>query len=203
MDNRDVEIIKEETLYRGYSRVERLTLQTRLFSGAWSKPYVREIVRRMNAVAALLYDPIQNKIILIEQFRAGALWIKDKGPWLLELVAGVMDKEENSEELIRRETKEEAGLEILDLLPICRYLSSPGASSEEIVLFCAKVDSTKAPKFCGLAEENEDIRIHVLDTKEAFAAVNSGLIINALAIIALQWLELNLPKIQAKWASLP
>jgi ADP-ribose pyrophosphatase len=198
MDHQDVEVIKEEILHRGYLRLERLTLKTRLFAGTWSNPYTRELVKRMQAVAALPYDPVRNKVVLIEQFRVGALWIKES-PWLLELVAGVMDKDEKSEDLIRREAREEAGLEILDLLPICRYLSSPGGSSEEVIMFCAKVDATKAPKFCGLPEENEDIRVHILDVDEAFSALHFGKIINAATIIALQWLELNLVNVRNKW----
>jgi len=107
--------------------------------------------------------------------------------------------EENYEELIQREMREEACLNIEGLLPIYDYLATPGCSTEKVKLFCAKVDSTKAPEFCGLAVEHEDIKIHVIEAPEAFAAVRSGQINNAAAIIALQWLELNLETVKQKW----
>ena len=94
---------------------------------------------------------------------------------------------------------EEVGLDIEALLPICDYLVTPGCSTEKVKLFCAKVDSSKTPKFCGLASEHEDIKIHVVTTQETFAAVCSGQINNAAAIIALQWLELNLKDVNQKW----
>lgn len=197
----DVKIISKEVLHRGYCRVERYVLQNRLFSGEWSEPYAREILRRLNAAAVLPYDPVLNKVVMIEQFRIGALWLQSGNPWILELVAGVADKNEHLEKLAVREVKEEVGLDVLALTPVYHYLSSPGGSSEEISLFCAKVDAAKAPRFAGVKEENEDIKVHVFDVKEAFDKVASGLINNDIAIIALQWLELNLTKIRTMWGN--
>ncbi|MFA6409073.1 MAG: NUDIX domain-containing protein [Gammaproteobacteria bacterium] len=192
MDQEDVKILSRETVYQGYCRVERFLLQNRLFSGEWSKPYQREVVQRYDAVAALPYDPIRKKIVLIEQFRAPALLHPEPTPWLFELVAGVLDTDEDKETTIRRELLEEAGLECLDLLPVCTYLASPGGNSEEVSIFCAKVDVSSAPEFCGLAEEQEDIRVHVLGLDEVFSMLQNGVIRNSTAIIALQWLNLNL-----------
>lgn len=199
MDKPEYRILKKELVYTGFCSVENYTLQTRLFSGEWSAPYVREVVRRFNAVAALPYDPIRNQLVLIEQFRIGALWRKTGNPWLLELVAGVIDREEDSNKLIRREMQEEAGLEVLDLLPICHCLDSPGGSSEEVEIYCVRVDASKASQFCGLPEENEDIRVHIVSVAEAFAAVKNGTIANAIAIIAIQWLELNIAEVRKQW----
>ena len=199
MNHNDYKILDKKIIYQGYAKVELYTIQNRLFSGVWSQPYVREISRRLNAVAALPYDPKSNQVVLIEQFRAGTLWQENKSrsPWLLELVAGVMDKDkENKEELIKRELIEEAGLECFGLQHIHTYLASPGGTSEEVTIYCAKVDASKAPKFSGLAEEHEDIRVHVLPIDKAFTAVKNGTIYNAATIIALQWLELNLQQLQ-------
>jgi ADP-ribose pyrophosphatase len=190
MKHADVKILEKESLYQGFATVERYTLKHRLFAGGWSKPFERELLVRYNAIAALPYDPKLDKVVLIEQFRIGAL--KDKNsPWLLELVAGVIDKEKPIKEMVHLEVKEETGLEIKKLIPIHEYWSSPGASSEHLSLYCAIVDSTKADGIHGLDEEHEDIMVHVMDTKDAFAAVKSGRINNASTIIALQWLELN------------
>lgn len=192
MTKKDVKILKEETMYQGFCKIVRYTLQSKLFSGEWTKPYTREVLMRFKVAAGLPYDPILDNVVLIEQFRIGALERKE-APWLLEVVAGIMDqnKNESHEELIEREIEEEAGLKVLDLIPIYDYLVSPGASYEDLKLYCAKVDSTKAPKFCGVSDEHEDIRVHVLSTKEALKLLHNGKINNATTIIALQWLELH------------
>jgi ADP-ribose pyrophosphatase len=188
----DVKILKKEILHEGFCRIERYTLQNKMFDGTWTEPYTREFMAKSKAAVALPYDPVLDKVVLIEQFRVGALF-QEKSPWLLELVAGIMDKENESfEDLIRRELLEEAGLEALELTPICDYLTSPGGTSENVRVFYAKVDATRAPKYCGLKEENEDIKIHVISSKEAFDLMHKGIIHNAAAIIALQWLYINL-----------
>jgi len=190
--HQDVEILKQEVVYQGFCRVERYTVRNRLFAGGWSEPYQREIVGRPPVAGALPYDPISDQVVLIEQFRAGAL-LRQESPWLWEIVAGIMDREhpESHEELIRREVKEETGLEVLDLQIIHDYLVSPGGSSESFRLFCARVDATQAPAFCGVADEQEDIKVHVIPSKTAFEYVRAGKIYNSPALIALQWLELK------------
>jgi|WetSurMetagenome_2_1015567.scaffolds.fasta_scaffold102465_2 ADP-ribose pyrophosphatase len=203
----DVKIIRKKKLYSGFCSVNECLLQNKLFSGTWSAPYNREVVNRYDAIGVLPYDPKLDKVVLIEQFRIGAyspcrqLVENDAtptqpSPWLLEIVAGVIDKDETITELIHREMMEETGLKVAKILPVFEYFSSPGASTEKIQLFCAAVDATLAPKFLGMADENEDIKIHVVTSKEAFAAVNSGKIHNAMAIIALLWLELHLTEVR-------
>lgn len=200
MTEKDVEISNRAVLHDGFCHIERYEMRHKLFKGGWTPTYIRELMIKPRVAAALPYDPGRNKVVLIEQFRVGALG-KNTTPWLIEIVAGIMDQvhEESYEELIRREMREEACLDIEVLLPVCDYLVTPGCSTEKVKLFCAKIDSTKAPKFCGLLSEYEDIKVHVVEAQEAFAAVRSGQINNAAAIIALQWLELNLESVNKKW----
>ena len=200
MTDTDVKIIEKKSVHNGFCHIEHYTMQHRTFGGKWTSVYDRELMIKPKVAAALPYDPQHDKVLLIEQFRVGALG-QVQNPWLIEIVAGIMDQEheESYEDLIRRETQEEACLTIEKLLPVYDFLVTPGCSTEKVKLFCAKVDSTKAPNFCGLADECEDIKIHLLSTQEAFAAVHSGQINNALAIIALQWLELNLDAVNKKW----
>jgi ADP-ribose pyrophosphatase len=192
MDNNKYEILENKSLYQGFAHLVRYKLRHIKFNGEWSQPFYREVSLRYKAVAVLPYDPKLDKVVLIEQFRAGALENKS-GPWLLELVAGVIDREGSKEEFAQHETKEEAGLDIVKLIPITEYWSSPGGSSEFISLYCGIVDASNAGGVHGLADENEDILVHVMSSQEAFAKVRSGEINNAFGIIALQWLELNLP----------
>ena len=132
-------------------------------------------------------------------------WSFRGGPWLLEIVAGIIDHPgETTEDVARRETTEEAGCELLDLIPICHYLVSPGGTSESITLFCGRVDaSTVTPGVRGVACEHEDIRVHVVSRAEALDLLHSGRINSAAPIIALQWLELNRTKLLARWEITP
>jgi len=186
---KDVDIVSHDIAYQGYFRLEKYKVRFKLFEGGWSHICDREIFERGSAVAVLPYDPVQDKVILIEQFRMGAL--KDqKSPWLLETVAGVIDTDETIEEVAKRETKEEAHLNIQKLVPICDYWSSPGSCTEQVHLFCGIVDSTQAGDICGLEDECENIRVHVIDRQEAYAFIQSGMVNQPPAIIALQWLML-------------
>jgi ADP-ribose pyrophosphatase len=138
----------------------------------------------------LLYDPTRDAVVLVEQFRAGAL-TKTDAPWLLELVAGIVEPGESAEDVARRESVEEAGIELGELIPITGYLPSPGGCDEWIELFCALVDAPESGGVFGLDEEGEDIKVHVIPAIEAFALVQQRVVNNAAAIIALQWLQLN------------
>lgn len=194
----DVELLEEKTVFQGYFRIVRYFLKHRLFGGGWSQPITREIFERGQAVGVLLFDPELNKIVLVEQFRPGVLPYAEN-PWMLELVAGMIGKNEQPHEVALRETQEETGLSVKDLIPICDYWVSPGGTSEKVVLFCAHVDATNAGGIHGLAEENEDIRVLVFDVQEVYAAVENGIIKNALSIIAIQWFQLHETEIRKRW----
>lgn len=190
LTRQDVEIIHREIAYQGHFKITRYFLKYKLFKGGVSEIIQREIFERGHAAAVLLLDPDQDKLLLIEQFRPGAL-NDPKSPWLLEIVAGIIDADETPEVVAIREAKEEANIEIEKLIPIGKYYVSPGGSTETMQLFCGKVDASKAGGIYGLATESEDIRVHIVDRKQAFTWVREGMINQAAAIIALQWLALN------------
>ena len=155
---KDIEILGKSEQYKGYFRINRYRLRHRLYAGGWSGELERELFERGHAVGVLPYDPAADSIVLIEQFRIGAL-VAGMDPWLSEVVAGIIEEGEAPEEVARRETREEAGIEVMDLMPICRYLVSPGGSSESVILYCGRVDSRGAGGIHGLAAEHEDIRV--------------------------------------------
>jgi ADP-ribose pyrophosphatase len=196
----DVEILEEKTAFQGYFHIHHYKLRYRLFSGNWSNPIEREVFQRGKAVGALLYDPILHKIVLIEQFRPGAL-CQEETPWLLELVAGIIDaKDESAEQVAIREAQEEAGLMLQDILPICTCWVSPGGSQEKITLFCARVDASRAGGVYGLADEGENIKVWPLDVAEVYSLLDTGLIRDAATIIGIQWFKLHEAKIREEWA---
>lgn len=198
MINADVEIFEKTVCFEGFFRLERYCLRHRLFNGEWSHPLAREIFERGHAAAVLPYDPIRDEVILIEQFRVGALTAPD-GPWLLEIVAGMIDTDETAQAVAIRESLEEAGCVMTDLIPLYDFLVSPGGTTERIALFCGRVDVTHAGGVHGVSEEGEDIKVHVIKLDAALALLQSGKINSASAIIALQWLALNRHHVQSLW----
>ena len=194
-----VELLDKSERYSGFFRINCYRLRHRLFAGGWSGAIEREVFERGHAVGVLPYDPVADSVVLIEQFRIGAL-VAGMSPWLIEVVAGIAEEGEAPEEVARRETREEAGLEIQALMPMCRYLVSPGGSSESVRLYCGRVDSRGAGGIHGLAEEHEDIRVDRLPYGEAMHLLEEGLVTNSVGLIALQWLALHRDRVRAAWA---
>lgn len=194
----DVHIEKEAVAYKGFVEVRDYWLKHACFSGEVSETLHRQCVRRSPAVGVLLYDPHLEKIVLIEQFRIGAMDKLDS-PWLLEIVAGIVESAEMLQEVAYRETLEETGLHLKRLEPMCGYWVTAGASNEWLDLFCGEVDASEAGGIFGLKEEHEDIRVLVLPQEEAFAATLDGRIKSAHTLLALMWLQCRLSFIREKW----
>ncbi len=194
----DVEVIARQSCYQGFLQIEKLTLKCRRYEGGWSGVFHRELMLRLRGVGVLLYDPLLDSVLLVEQFRAGCLDDAHNGPWALELVAGMLDSDESVEQVAIREVDEEAGITISELIPVCEYYNSPGGSNEHLSIYCAGFDASKGGGIFGLAEEHEDIRTVIVPRSAALAAIVSGRINNAMSIIALQWLELNLQRIRSE-----
>ncbi|WP_318512338.1 ADP-ribose diphosphatase [Photobacterium leiognathi] len=192
----DVDILAKETVYQGFFKMVKYRFRHKLFAGGWSGEISREMFERGHAAALLPYDPITDEVVLIEQFRIGAMAAGCE-PWQLEIVAGMIDhQDESAEDVVKREAVEEAGLIVAELEQVTRYLSSSGGCSEMLDIFVGTVDSTQAGGIHGLAEESEDIRVHVVSREQAYEWVESGKIENAASIIALQWLQLNYSRLQ-------
>ena len=194
----DVKIIEKTVVYQGFFQMNRYRLQHRLIEGGWSPVLMRECLDRPGAVGVLLYDPYKDTVVLIEQFRIGALDAPE-GPWQLELVAGLVEEGETPEGVIHREAIEEAGSDVLDIEYICEYFPTPGSSNEKLYLYCGGIDSTGLGGVHGLPEEGEDIWVQVFPREEAWHILQENYINNAATIIALQWLQMNYQRLQEKW----
>lgn len=186
---------RQQTLFEKYFKLDEYHVSHELYAGGNSPVFTREIFERGAVVAVLPYDPDRRQVVLIEQFRAGASADAD-GPWLIECVAGVIESGETEQQVALRECNEEAGCTIESLELIHRYYVSPGGSTEHCSLFCGLVDSTGVGGIHGLAEEQEDIRVMVVDAEEAYAWLRDGGIRSSATIIALQWLELNQSRLE-------
>lgn len=194
----DYEILERTVRYDGYFRIVEYCLHHELFNGGRSAPIRRECFERGHSVSVLPYDPELDAVALVEQFRVGALEAP-RGPWLLEVIAGVIEPGEPPAAVARREALEEAGCRLDELIPISRYLVSPGGTSEQVVLFAARADLADVGGVHGLDEEDEDIRVHVVPMAEASEMLSNGTIQAAAPIIALQWLALNRERLRELW----
>lgn len=171
----------------------------KLFAGGWSDVVEREMFERGHAAAMLPYDPKTDQVVIIEQIRIGAL--EHEHPWQLEIVAGMIDRDESAEEVIRREAEEEAGITVGRVASVTSYYPSSGGCSEKLDVFVGEVDASKAHGIHGLDYEDEDIRVHVLSREQAYQWVKDGIFENGASIIALQWLQLNHQELRSQWGS--
>ncbi|WP_312948220.1 ADP-ribose diphosphatase [Superficieibacter sp.] len=194
----DIEIIAREKLYRGFFSLDLYRFRHRLFNGEMSGEVTREIFERGHAAVLLPFDPVRDEVVLVEQIRIAAYDTSDT-PWLLELVAGMIEEGETVEEVARREAEEEAGLDVGRVKKFMSYLASPGGTSERLSLMVGEVDATTAEGIHGLADENEDIRVHVVSREQAYQWVEEGKIDNAASVIALQWLQLHYKELINEW----
>jgi ADP-ribose pyrophosphatase len=182
-------LLDRKRAYDGFFKVDVCQVEHELFAGGNIR-IRRELFERGDAVAVLLYDPALDKVVMIEQFRIGAIG-DELGPWLLEIVAGVVEEGESATDVARRECVEEAGLEVHAFENVQTFYASPGGCTEKIYILCGLVDSTKAAGIHGIKDEGEDIRVCVLDYTAAIELLHTQRIASAIPVIALQWLQLN------------
>lgn len=194
----DVQIKETFELYGGHYQLNRYQLRHKTFDGSWSGWITREHLRRNDATGVLLFDPIRDLVVLVEQFRVGPLHRAEQPtPWLLEIPAGLNDLEDPIAVGIK-EVKEETGLSIQKMLPIGSYYTTPGGFCEKIYLFCALVDSEDASGIHGVADEGEEIKVVVLSFEEVWGLLQNGLVTSSSTYIALQWLALNRANLRQK-----
>jgi ADP-ribose pyrophosphatase len=198
--NKQFEIIDRDIVYQGFFWLEKYRLKHSLFAGGWSAELDRELFRRGNCVAVLLYDPHLDKVVLIEQFRTGGILQPEKA-WMLEIVAGAIEEGESAEEVAYRESVEEAGCEIQQIMVINEFFTTPGGSSEWITLFCGKVDCSHVGGIHGLDHEHEDILVRAVDFDEVYQMLVDRKIESAIPIIAIQWLAMNRQQLRQQWAN--
>ncbi len=194
----DVRIVARERVFDGHFAVDRVQLQHRLFEGGWGETLSREVFERGEAVGVLPYDPVEDQLILLEQFRAGTL-NDPETPWMLELIAGVVDEGESDETVAHREAEEEAGCVLGALEPLVAYYPSAGACSEHVRLFCGQVMTAAVGEVRGLAGEGEDILVHALPREEVFELLDAGKITNGHTLVALLWFRQHWQRLQKQW----
>lgn len=194
----DVRVLEDERVWQGHYAMRRLKLQHRKFDGLWSEPIQREVFERGDAVGVLPYDPVSDSLVLIEQIRAGAIR-GNHSPWMLELIAGVVEEGESDIDVVHREAMEEAACTLSLLEPIATVFPSAGACSEQVRLFCGRVDSAAIGGTHGVQEEGEDILVHAVSRVEAMRLLAENRIPNGHTLIALLWLQHHGDALMERW----
>jgi len=195
----DVVIHARRTPYARFFAVEDWRIGWRQFDGRMGDPADRAVFVMADAVTVLPYDPVRDRVLLIEQFRTGPLARGDSAAWQLEAIAGRIDAGESPEEAGRREAMEEAGLTLGDLLPVANYYPSPGAITEYLYSFVAPVDLPDGTAgIFGAVEEAEDIRGHLVPFDRLMELVASGEVANAPLILTALWLQRERARLRGK-----
>lgn len=185
----EVQIEKREYVFRGFIQVEKVSLRHRLFGQeAYSKPLQRELIHRPEAAGVLVYNDALQQFALIEQFRVGALNDQDS-PWQLEIIAGVLDGDEQPEQCLIREALEEAGCILFDVQHLFSFYPSAGACSELFHLYVAQAQLPASGSIFGMPDEGENIQLHVFNYSDVTPLLTTGRLKNAPVIMALQWLQ--------------
>ena len=183
-------IINKKNLYSGFFSLNKYEFIHEKHNGEWTNAVEREIFSGAHVSTLLPYDPIKKEIILIQQFRAGILSRYDED-YLYEIVAGIIDKEENPEETAIRECFEETGYKVNKIIPIQAYFPAPGSSESYYHLYLGEINSLKEERIRGLESENEDILVKSYKINEVRNMLKEKKIKNGLTLIALQWFFLE------------
>jgi nudix-type nucleoside diphosphatase (YffH/AdpP family) len=178
--------------YTAFFSLSEQRLRFPRFDGSLSAPVERVAFVSGDAVTVLPYDPVRDRVLVVEQFRYGIYRRGDPRPWSLEAVAGRIDPGESPEAAARREAMEEAGLVIGALHHVSSYYPSPGAVTEYLLSYVGVADlPDEAAGLGGVPDEHEDIRGHVIARDRLMDLIETGEVDNAPLILTAWWLEAN------------
>ena len=194
----DVESLSNNRPYLDFFTLEEQDLRFRRFDGNFSDVVKRAAFVSGDAVTVLPYDPVRDRVLVIEQFRFGPLVRGDRRPWSIEPIAGRVDPGESPEDCARREAVEETGLALQDLIPIGNYYPSPGAVSEYLFSFLAMADlPDDVTGIGGLDDEAEDIRSILLSFDALMDMLTTGEAQNGPLILSALWLKSERDRLRA------
>ena len=183
-----VKVTDSKIVFDDFYKIEEATFQYELPNGEMTEPLTRLCFHRGNSVAGAVYNTDTHKAILVKQFRYPCHTNGDDA-WITEVVAGMLAKEEDPLEAMKREVMEEIGYEVKSIQHISSFYPSPGGSSEKVYLYYIEVEEKgKVAEGGGLAYENENIQVVEYSVQELRDAINNDGIPDAKSIIACNYL---------------
>jgi len=188
--NKSFKLEGQETKFDGFYQLDILTLSSSGIEGS----YTREVFMRGHSACVLVFDPELDKVLLIEELRAGniAAGMAPEDCYALSPIAGMVDEGESPFDAVIREGYEEAGIDLAGhvFYGPRRTLPSPGGSSEIIhhYLAIADLSDIEDGETFGEAGEHEFTTVRLMSREEAEEKVLGG-IGNGLTATCLMWLE--------------
>ena len=183
----DLQIRSKDFFYSSYLKLFNYNIKIKSFKDKNVKIITRDLIAAKNSVSILLFDPLKNLIMLVEQFRIGDY---KRNPWTLEVISGTVNPcSKNVINFIIKETKEESNIRCLDIIYLLSYLNSPGISSEITYLYLGIFNSKRDENILGLSGESEELKTHLFDLDVALSLIGKGIINHPSSIISILWLK--------------
>ncbi len=184
-----VEVAEHRRAYTGYFALDEVDLQIEQFDGSMSPLLARSYFIGGDAALVLPYDPVRDRVMLVEQFRMGPFGRDDPELWQLEPIAGRIDPGETAEQTALREAHEEAGLTLDHLEVVAKGYPSPGDSTGYYNIFVGLTDlPDEAAGIGGLDSEAENIRSRLISFDDFLAMAERQALANTPTALLAYWL---------------
>ncbi len=198
MGDGNVRVSQHRHAYADFFALDEYQLSFDRFDGTPSESVKRAVFLGGDAAIVLPYDPVRDRVLLVEQFRMGPLGRGDPDLWQLEPIAGRLDAGETPEETARREAVEEAGLTLGRIEAVAECYPSPGSSSEFFYIYVGLADLPDTLSGTGgLSSEAEDIRSHLIEFDVLMNMTETFAIKNAPLALATLWLARHRDRLRA------
>ncbi|WP_372938002.1 NUDIX domain-containing protein [Seonamhaeicola sp.] len=186
MTKKRIKNIKTTLLSDNYYILNKVNFDYLMKDGRWVNT-MREVYDRGDGAGILLYNKKKKTIILTKQFRMPTFLNDNDDGFLVEIAAGMLDKD-NPEACIIRETEEETGYRLKSVKKVYEAYSSPGVMTEKMHFFIGEyTDEMKVNEGGGLGSEHEDIEVIELPFNKAVSMLHNGEIVDTRTIVLLQY----------------
>jgi GDP-mannose pyrophosphatase NudK len=186
----EIRIVEEKVLSDNWYTLRKYTFDYPKKDGTWERQS-REAYDRGNGAVILLYNREKQTVILTRQFRLPTYVNGNPTGMLIEACAGLLDQD-NPEDCIRRETEEETGYQIREVMKVFEAYMSPGSVTEILYFFVAEYSKDmQVSEGGGHADEQENIEVLELGFEEALGMIGSGEIKDAKTIMLLQYAQIH------------
>ncbi|MEW4925015.1 NUDIX domain-containing protein [Algibacter sp. 2305UL17-15] len=190
MNNKQIKNIEKTLLSDNYYILNKVTFDYLMKSGEWVNQ-MREVYDRGDGAGILLYNKRKQTVILTKQFRMPTYLNDNKDGFLVEIAAGMLDKD-NPEACVIRETEEEVGYRLKEVKKVYEAYSSPGVMTEKMHFFVGEyTDDMKVNEGGGLDSEHEDIEVLEIPFETAVNMLNNGEIHDTRTIVLLQYAQIH------------